>query len=92
MTYPLSPGWSRPGTSQVAAMQMTGRAFTLREGVLLILDLVPSTADECAEFMGRTVLSIRPRLTELEHMGHIRDTGRRRKNISGRYAIVWEVA
>jgi len=50
------------------------------------------TTDECAERLGETVLSIRPRFTELAAKGEIEDSGIRRKNASGRSATVWRIA
>jgi hypothetical protein len=49
------------------------------------------TADECAEIMREGVLSIRPRVSELHADNLIFDTGARRKNRSGKSAIVWRV-
>jgi hypothetical protein len=39
--------------------------------------------------MGHSVLSIRPRVAELAAMGEIIDSGARRRNDSGKFAIVW---
>lgn len=36
------------------------------------------TADEMAERLGKSILSVRPRITELSHAGLIRDSGLRR--------------
>jgi len=41
--------------------------------------------------MGKSNLSIRPRITELVLQGRIFDTGERRRNASGKSAIVWRV-
>lgn len=51
----------------------------------------PMTADEVAEHLGTSVLTIRPRMTELRQAGRIRDTGARRANVSGRMAAVFTV-
>jgi hypothetical protein len=50
------------------------------------------TADEVADFVGESLLTIRPRMTELKRLGLLRDTGARRANASGRQAVVWEAA
>ena len=72
-------------------MQMGSRALTLREAVLMILDLIPSTVHETAKVLGCSVPSVQPRFSELEDVGLIRDSGKRRKNaVSGKSAIVWE--
>jgi predicted ArsR family transcriptional regulator len=48
------------------------------------------TADECADTIGMSVLSIRPRFTELHRRGAIEETGELRHNRSGRRAKVWQ--
>jgi hypothetical protein len=93
--YPVSPGYKVPGTSADAAASMKPTAATLRAAVLHHLGYWPDigcTADECAERMGESVLSIRPRFSELFAANLIEDTGQRRQNKSGRYAIVWKAA
>jgi len=47
------------------------------------------TADEVANELGRSCLSVRPRITELHNQGDIQDTGWMRRNRSGRFATVW---
>lgn len=49
------------------------------------------TADECARHLSESVLSIRPRFSELLRANRIEDTGERRKNASGRNATVWKI-
>jgi predicted HTH transcriptional regulator len=49
------------------------------------------TADEVAENMGKSILSIRPRIAELSKLGSIEDSGQRRTNESGKVATVWRV-
>jgi len=49
------------------------------------------TADECATRLGRSVLAIRPRFTEMQKRGWIFKSGTRRKNSSGLYATVWTI-
>jgi predicted ArsR family transcriptional regulator len=48
-----------------------------------------ATADEIATELGESVLSVRPRVSELRALGEIEETGERRVNESGRRAIVW---
>lgn len=90
--YPDSPGWKAEGTSRQAAESMAPRAAGLRDRVLCAIVAQPCTADEAAEIIGETVLSTRPRTSELRDLGLIVDTGIRRPNISGRPAIVWAAA
>lgn len=50
-----------------------------------------ATADEIAYALGYSILTVRPRVSELNRMQKIADSGARRKNASGRNAIVWRV-
>jgi predicted ArsR family transcriptional regulator len=88
-TYPATPGYKAPGTSQQAAASMKSKAGTLRSKVAFALRNHSMTADEVAVALGESILSIRPRLSELRATGSIRDTGMRRKNASGKSAVVW---
>ena len=90
--YPDRPGWKARDTSIQAAEDMTPRAVTLRDGARRAIEDAGRwgrTADEAATALGRTVLAIRPRVTELAALGLIRDSGLRRANASGKPAIVW---
>lgn len=90
--YPDTPGFkvTTPETSLAAAVQESANAPTLRD---LCLDYLrgqgPLTADELAEVMGRSVLAIRPRISELHALGKVEDTHIRRFNASGKKAVVW---
>lgn len=88
MPYPESAGYKRDGTSQVAAN--TTDASTLRSMALQSVKAGPKTADQVAEHLGIDRLAIRPRLTELQSHGLVRDSGKRAANASGKMAIVWE--
>ena len=90
-TYPKAPGFKAHGTSQEAAQSVD--VATLRANVLKALRRHgPMTADACAARLRRSVLSIRPRFSELRALGQIVDSGVRSKNESGHRAIVWRVA
>lgn len=89
--YPSAPGYKIAGTSKDAAHAIAPRANTLRAAVLRRLLRSPATADECATSLAESVLSIRPRLSELREAAAIEDTGERRKNQSGRPAAVWRI-
>lgn len=96
-TYPRSPGFTEPTTSRAAAEKIAPRAATLRDQVLAVYrDAWPSglTSDEVAAKMGKSILSIRPRVTELRRTGDLRVmrhdavTPLTRKNDSGVAAAV----
>ena len=89
MTYPYEPGHKGRDTGEAAAEAAAPTAPTLRSLVLTVLARGNFTADEIAGGAGHSVLAIRPRVSELARMGEIMDTGTRRKNASGKNAIVW---
>lgn len=89
--YPLQPGFKDTDTSKAAAQAMKPTAATLRSQCLRCLAFGDYTADEVAlDFLRESVLSIRPRFSELKRLGKIEDTGQRRRNASGKSAIVWK--
>jgi hypothetical protein len=51
-----------------------------------------ATADEVVKDLNLSVLSVRPRVSELKRLGEIKPTGGRRKNESGMTATVWQIA
>ena len=92
-SYPSSPGFKTPGTSQEAAHKIQGKASALRDQVeRLFLTGAQMTADECAEALHESVLAVRPRLSELLKMGLLVKTSERRKNASGMSATVLRAA
>jgi DNA-binding transcriptional ArsR family regulator len=66
-------------------------AATVRGEVLAFLEAhgEGATADEIAEAIGRSYFTVRPRCTELNRAGIIKDSLSRRPNRSGKNAIVW---
>lgn len=87
------PGYKRMETAREAARKAAPRMKKFQGEILMVLEKAgPMTADEVADRLGASVLSIRPRFTELLTAGKIRDTGERRANASGRRAAVWEIA
>jgi len=84
--YPDSPGFKIEGTSEQAAASVVSEAARLQKAVLCVLYRHPRglTADQCAEFMGEPILSVRPRFSELQRKGMVETTGERRRNKSGR--------
>lgn len=90
--YPNQPGSRETDTSRDAAASMEASASTLRQMCVRSLrNDGPGTADGVAGRVGVSILSIRPRFTELKRDGKIVDTGHRAKNDSGRNAIVWAI-
>ena len=89
--YPHIAGFTEPTTSKAAAtaIERKGKAATLRTKVLTALELWNLTADEAAERLGESVLSIRPRVTELAAQGKIEKTGQRRPSSTGAPSHVW---
>ena len=88
--YPERPGHQYGSdTSEAAARSMDDKARVLHNQCLRVLKLAgPRTADEIAADLNRSILAIRPRVTELKRLGLIVDTGERRKNESGRSAAM----
>jgi len=95
--YNGRPGFKSPGPSQEAAEKVSKRVAYLQGKCLEALRVHgPLTADEIAEKVGESILSIRPRLSELvseEYGRQVEKTKERRKNVvSGCSATVWRVA
>jgi hypothetical protein len=92
--YPDAPGFKVSGPSEQAAEAMRRTAKTLREQVLREIVATPAglTADQIADRLNRSVLSVRPRVSELNRQGEIRQSGARGRNDSGMSAAVWVVA
>lgn len=90
--YPAIPGSKVGGTSSAAARAIKPGAAQLRK--LALADVIGAgiggtTTDETAQRLGRSILSIRPRFSELLANGLIKKTGLRRTNESGMSATVW---
>lgn len=92
--YPAAPGFKEGDTSRKAADSMKDGAPLLQRRCLAALRAAPGglTDDQIAAQIGETILSVRPRVTELLRDGRVRDSGQRRKNESGRSAKVWVIA
>lgn len=77
-------------TTRAAAKHIAPTAPLLRQRVLDAFEHSRGmTADECAARLALSILTVRPRVTELSREGKLRDGGDRRPNGSGRKAIVW---
>ena len=93
IVYPDHAGCKERGqTSEAAAnaIERKGKAATLRTKVLTALELWNLTADEAAERLGESVLSVRPRIAELSAQGKIEKTGQRRPSSTGAPSHVWK--
>jgi hypothetical protein len=93
--YPNAPGFKRPGPSEQSARAVSGMASKLRTRVLEEFkkcSLSGATADEIAAALNTSILSVRPRVSELHRTGAIVGAGARRKNESGLSATVWKIA
>ena len=88
--YPETPGFSgTDGTSREAAIAMTPLAGRLRRLALQTYgEMGEATALECVQRSGLSVDSMRPRVSELRRLGYLEPTGSRRKNPSGKSAVV----
>lgn len=90
-SYPSAPGAKARDTSFAAAEEAAETAPLLRARALSVLERSNGlTADEVAGRLGLSILSIRPRISELTRLGKVRDSGHRRQNASGKNAIVWQ--
>jgi hypothetical protein len=92
LIYPDRPGFKVEGPSEEAAQRIG--AAKMRAAVLAQIGSYQSgaTADEVAKDLNLSVLSVRPRVSELNRMGEIQQTAARRKNESGMAATVWQIA
>src|SRR6202048_4411620 len=94
LVYPDAPGFKVSGPSEKAAEAVGSTANKMRAAVLAQFAAYPggATADEVARDLNLSVLSVRPRVSELKRTGKIKQTGARRKNDSGMTATVWQIA
>lgn len=76
MTYPATPGYARDSfTSRDAATAVLPKMRPLHVAIIGVLRRFgPLTADEIATHVGRHILTIRPRLTELRLDGFVERT------------------
>lgn len=90
-SYPRSPGFTDQMTSREAAEKI---ARSINDRQRKVLDAYRAagrsglTPDEAAAKVGRDILAVRPRVTELRALGLIEKTGERRTNVSGLGAAV----
>jgi predicted ArsR family transcriptional regulator len=97
ITWPGDPGPTAhrhgPDTEQLALEFVAPKLSGLRLKALQSLASVHPglTGSQVAEKMDAWLYSVKPRLTELERMGLVRDSGERAKNDRGRQEIVWQI-
>ena len=93
--YPERPGWKRQETSALAAEAMAPKAPILRARCLDTIKAADGglSADDVAARLEVSILSIRPRVSELAKQGKIRKVaGARGRTESGNTATLWEAA
>lgn len=93
--YPQAPGFAPTDTSYDAAQEIKPNVAALQAKVLAAIGSAGArglTTNECAAVTGIDKGSIQPRTTELRLLDKIKDGGARRKNASGKSAIVWRLA
>lgn len=93
--YPDAPGHQNVETSIAAAMALAPQPGRLQRMTLASAreaGWIGLTADDLAAWLGMDRWSIQPRTSELRRKGLIRDSGQRRRNATGKLAIVWIAA
>lgn len=88
-SYPDRPGFKAAGTSRDSARAAASKAPTVRDQILALLRQANATPDEAAAALHVSILTARPRFSELSRMRLIFRTGERRRNASGLQADVW---
>lgn len=89
-TYPHTPGHQEPETS-VAACLPHGRAKLLRDKIMTKLEIASLSADQMARILDESILSIRPRFSELVALNKIEATDQRDRTASGKRSIIWRI-
>jgi hypothetical protein len=90
--YPDTPGHRNVETSIAAADALAhklGRLQRMAKSAIADAGTQGLTADELAARLNMDRWSIQPRTSELKRKGLIRDSGQRRRNATGKLAIVW---
>ncbi|RJE82970.1 helix-turn-helix domain-containing protein [Paracoccus onubensis] len=87
-------GWKGQLSSMAAADHAASRTHILRHKIIRLMIAIgsPLTADEIAKVMNLSVLTVRPRISELAKAGKLVDSGKRGTNASGRSAVRWRVS
>lgn len=82
-----------PDTERAAAVQIASRVSGLRRKVLEALANCTqgATGEQLAAIIDEWLYSVKPRLTELQRMGLVQDSGDRLVNSRNRREIVWSI-
>lgn len=82
-------GWKARQTSQEAAQKV--KAPTMRQRVLEVIRQArkPVSPEDVADALNKSILSVRPRFSELSDAGLIEPTGERGETREGRSCILW---
>jgi len=89
-TAPEPPWVRHSATSRQSAVEIKAPAVNLRALVYgEIINTGGATDQEIQQALNLDPSTQRPRRVELVHMGQVRDSGRKRKTVSGRMAVVW---
>jgi hypothetical protein len=94
-TYPNTPGHRNVDTSVAAADALAPKLGRLQRSAQVAIRAAGAhglTTDELAAQLGMDRWTIQPRTSELRGEGLIRDSGQRRRNATGKLAIVWVTA
>jgi predicted ArsR family transcriptional regulator len=85
-------GYQNRDTSLKAASYDKNGKLSLREKAYKVIkqSLLPISADQVADKLQKSFISVRPRITELVNEGRIRDSGKRGKSLWGKTCILWE--
>lgn len=92
MTYPDGPGFKRRGTSSESAERIEAKVAAVRKRCIELLTAAGPAGlspDQAAELMDESILTVRPRFSELVAAHVIEETGRRTTNKSGHSANIY---
>ena len=94
MGYTLDgTGFQKRETSFHTAVKQKDKKRHVHDAIIAIIrrSLTPVSADDLAAAMGQSVISIRPRVSELATSGRIVDSGSRGETALGRPCILWRL-
>lgn len=85
-------GFQKTDTSRAAADEIAPKATSIREQVFdLLKNSAPLSTEEIADQLSRPYVSVQPRLSELQNVGKVVDSGERGITRWGKSCILWEV-